>query len=90
MLFRQNNQKLPVQTILESTPGRYVGAEAVEDDDEAFAEKMLKLTEAWANKWQKVQNCDLENDFFPDFYCTVTFKWVGPLIFRLKLVKAGF
>jgi type I restriction enzyme M protein len=27
------------------TPGRYVGAEAVEDDDEAFAEKMLKLTE---------------------------------------------
>lgn len=27
------------------TPGRYVGAEAVEDDDEAFAEKMQKLTE---------------------------------------------
>ncbi|MCJ8170767.1 class I SAM-dependent DNA methyltransferase [Atopomonas sediminilitoris] len=26
------------------TPGRYVGAEAVEDDDEAFAEKMQKLT----------------------------------------------
>jgi type I restriction enzyme M protein len=26
------------------TPGRYVGAEAVEDDDEAFAEKMERLT----------------------------------------------
>ncbi len=26
------------------TPGRYVGAEEVEDDDEAFAEKMQKLT----------------------------------------------
>lgn len=26
------------------TPGRYVGAEAVEDDDEAFAEKMQRLT----------------------------------------------
>ncbi|TLS19871.1 MAG: SAM-dependent DNA methyltransferase [Betaproteobacteria bacterium] len=27
------------------TPGRYVGAEAVEEDDEAFAEKMQQLTE---------------------------------------------
>ena len=27
------------------TPGRYVGAEEVENDDEAFAEKMVKLTE---------------------------------------------
>jgi type I restriction enzyme M protein len=27
------------------TPGRYVGAEDVEDDDEAFVEKMQKLTE---------------------------------------------
>lgn len=27
------------------TPGRYVGAEEVEDDDEAFEEKMQKLTE---------------------------------------------
>jgi type I restriction enzyme M protein len=26
------------------TPGRHVGAEAVEDDDEAFAEKMSRLT----------------------------------------------
>jgi type I restriction enzyme M protein len=26
------------------TPGRHVGAEAVEDDDEAFADKMQKLT----------------------------------------------
>jgi type I restriction enzyme M protein len=27
------------------TPGRYVGAEEVEDDDEAFADKMQALTE---------------------------------------------
>ena len=27
------------------TPGRYVGAEAVEDDGEAFADKMQTLTE---------------------------------------------
>ncbi len=27
------------------TPGRYVGAEAIENDDDAFAEKMQKLTE---------------------------------------------
>ena len=27
------------------TPGRYVGAEEVEDNDEAFADKMLSLTE---------------------------------------------
>jgi type I restriction enzyme M protein len=27
------------------TPGRYVGAEEVEEDDEAFADKMQKLTE---------------------------------------------
>jgi type I restriction enzyme M protein len=26
------------------TPGRYVGAEEVEDDDEAFADKMQQLT----------------------------------------------
>jgi type I restriction enzyme M protein len=26
------------------TPGRYVGAEAVEDDDEPFDEKMKRLT----------------------------------------------
>ena len=26
------------------TPGRYVGSEAVEEDDEAFAEKMERLT----------------------------------------------
>lgn len=40
---------VPMEKIAEHghvlTPGRYVGAEAVEDDDEAFAEKMLRLTE---------------------------------------------
>ena len=30
------------------TPGRYVGAEIVEDDDEAFAEKMARLTQELA------------------------------------------
>jgi hypothetical protein len=29
------------------TPGRYVGAEEVEDDDEAFAEKMLAGNTRW-------------------------------------------
>jgi len=27
------------------TPGRYVGAEDIEDDDEPFEEKMIRLTE---------------------------------------------
>ncbi len=35
------------------TPGRYVGAEAVEDDDEAFGEKMLKLTETLGEQMAK-------------------------------------
>jgi type I restriction enzyme M protein len=35
------------------TPGRYVGAEAVEDDDEAFAEKMTKLTEKLGEQMAK-------------------------------------
>ena len=35
------------------TPGRYVGAEAVEDDDEAFADKMQKLTEKLGEQMAK-------------------------------------
>ena len=35
------------------TPGRYVGAEAVEDDDETFADKMQKLTEALGEQMAK-------------------------------------
>ena len=35
------------------TPGRYVGAEAVEDDDEDFAEKMAKLTERLGEQMAK-------------------------------------
>ncbi len=35
------------------TPGRYVGAEAIEDDDEAFAEKMQKLTEKLGEQMAK-------------------------------------
>ncbi|QHE86854.1 class I SAM-dependent DNA methyltransferase [Hydrogenophaga sp. BPS33] len=40
------------------TPGRYVGAEAVEDDDEAFAEKMQKLTEQLGEQMAKGAELD--------------------------------
>ncbi len=35
------------------TPGRYVGAEEVEDDDEAFADKMQRLTEKLGEQMAK-------------------------------------
>lgn len=40
------------------TPGRYVGAEAVEDDDEAFAEKMTRLTEQLGEQMAKGSELD--------------------------------
>lgn len=40
------------------TPGRYVGAEEVEDDDEAFSEKMLKLTEKLGEQMAKGAELD--------------------------------
>jgi len=40
------------------TPGRYVGAEAVEDDNEAFAEKMQKLTETLGEQMAKGAELD--------------------------------
>jgi type I restriction enzyme M protein len=40
------------------TPGRYVGAEEVEDDDEAFAEKMDRLTTLLAEQMEKGQELD--------------------------------
>jgi type I restriction enzyme M protein len=40
------------------TPGRYVGAEAVDDDDEAFAEKMQKLTEKLGEQMAKGAELD--------------------------------
>jgi len=40
------------------TPGRYVGAEAVEDDDEAFADKMVKLTEKLGEQMAKGAELD--------------------------------
>jgi type I restriction enzyme M protein len=40
------------------TPGRYVGAEAVEDDDEAFAEKMTRLTEQLGEQMAKGAELD--------------------------------
>jgi len=40
------------------TPGRYVGAEEVEDDDEAFADKMEKLTATMAEQLEKGAELD--------------------------------
>lgn len=38
------------------TPGRYVGAEDVENDDEVFAEKMERLTAQLAEETAKGRN----------------------------------
>ncbi|MDZ4316309.1 MAG: class I SAM-dependent DNA methyltransferase [Azonexus sp.] len=40
------------------TPGRYVGAEEVEDDDEAFTDKMQKLTEKLGEQMAKGAELD--------------------------------
>ncbi|MES2364110.1 MAG: class I SAM-dependent DNA methyltransferase [Pseudomonadota bacterium] len=40
------------------TPGRYVGAEEVEDNDEAFADKMVKLTEKLGEQMAKGSELD--------------------------------
>lgn len=40
------------------TPGRYVGAEEVEDDDEAFTEKMQRLTQQLGEQMQKGAELD--------------------------------
>ncbi|MDD2465302.1 MAG: class I SAM-dependent DNA methyltransferase [Desulfobulbus sp.] len=40
------------------TPGRYVGAEAIEDDDESFVEKMQKLTETLGEQMAKGAELD--------------------------------
>ena len=40
------------------TPGRYVGAEAIEEDDEAFAEKMQRLTAQLAEQMAKGAELD--------------------------------
>lgn len=40
------------------TPGRYVGAEAAEDDDEAFGEKMERLTAQLAEQMAKGAELD--------------------------------
>lgn len=40
------------------TPGRYVGAEAIEDDDEGFADKMQKLTEMLGEQMAKGAELD--------------------------------
>lgn len=40
------------------TPGRYVGAEEVEDDDEAFADKMARLTKQLGEQISKGAELD--------------------------------
>lgn len=40
------------------TPGRYVGAEAIEEDDEAFADKMQRLTEKLGEQMAKGAELD--------------------------------
>jgi len=40
------------------TPGRYVGAEEVEDDDEAFDDKMRKLTDKLGEQMAKGAELD--------------------------------
>jgi type I restriction enzyme M protein len=40
------------------TPGRYVGAEAVEDDDEVFAERMERLTALLSEQMAKGAELD--------------------------------
>ena len=40
------------------TPGRYVGAEAIEDDDEDFAEKMQNLTGLLGEQLAKGEKLD--------------------------------
>ncbi len=42
------------------TPGRYVGAEATDDDDEAFNEKMERLTAQLAEQMAKGTELDME------------------------------
>ncbi len=42
------------------TPGRYVGTEEVEDDDEAFDEKMKRLTASLSEQMKKGQKLDEE------------------------------
>jgi len=42
------------------TPGRYVGAEDIEEDDEVFEEKMKKLTAELAEQMEKGQKLDKE------------------------------
>ncbi|MHB8177171.1 MAG: hypothetical protein ACYDA5_11090 [Vulcanimicrobiaceae bacterium] len=40
------------------TPGRYVGTEELEDDGEAFAEKMTRLTATLADQIKKGEELD--------------------------------
>ena len=41
-------------------PGRYVGAEEIEDDDEPFPEKMKRLTQEYAKLTEESTKLDKE------------------------------
>ena len=45
------------------TPGRYVGSEAVEEDDEAFAEKMERLTAELNEQFAKSHDLEAKIKF---------------------------
>ena len=40
------------------TPGRFVGAKALEEDDEPFVEKMLRLSAEWQVQQREAVNLD--------------------------------
>lgn len=40
------------------TPGRYVGAQAKEDDGEPFGEKMKRLAAQWRDQQTEAHNLD--------------------------------
>ena len=44
------------------TPGRYVGAEAIEDDGEAFVDKMRRLSAQWREQQQEAVRLDTAID----------------------------
>lgn len=60
--FNNDRRYVPLKEIIEHghllTPGRYVGSEAVEDDDESFAEKMQKLTQTLGEQMTKGAELD--------------------------------
>ena len=42
------------------TPGRYVGVEDIEDDDEPFEKKMKRLTQEYSKYSEEAKKLDIE------------------------------